>query len=47
LTIVVDKWQLLGVNLLDFRRAGRTWNPELRKGDPKPEDLAAATPPWT
>ena len=30
---------LFGVNLLDFRRTGRTWNPELRKRDPGPEDL--------
>ena len=37
--VAVDKWQLLGVNLLNFRRAGRTWNPELRKRDPKPDDL--------
>src|SRR5438874_6187510 len=37
--VAVGKWHLFGVNLLDFRRAGRTWNPELRKRDPRPEDL--------
>jgi len=37
--VAAGKWQLLGVNFLDFRRSGRTWNPELRKRDPKPEDL--------
>jgi len=37
--VAVDRWKLFGVNLLDFRRTGRTWNPELRKREPKPEDL--------
>src|SRR5438094_932255 len=37
--VAAGKWQLLGVNFLEFRRTGRTWNPELRKRDPKPEDL--------
>ena len=37
--VALGKWHLFGVNLLDFRRAGRTWNPELRKRDPRPEDL--------
>src|SRR5262249_33041320 len=37
--VAIDRWKLFGVNLLDFRRTGRTWNQELRKSEPKPEDL--------
>jgi predicted TIM-barrel fold metal-dependent hydrolase len=37
--VALDRWKLFGVNLLDFRRTGRTWNSELRKREPKPEDL--------
>jgi len=37
--VSVGKWQLQSINLLDFRRSGRLWNPELRKREPRPEDL--------
>ena len=37
--VALDRWKLFDVNLLDFRRTGRTWNPDLRKREPKPEDL--------